>query len=87
MAVTRARTNLVDQLRRRPGRTLVVALGTGYLLGGGLATKMTGSLLATVGRVTLRLAIVPLFLDALERNLFGDRASDEADGLTKRPTV
>lgn len=75
-ALTRAGTGLVTQVRQRPGRSLAIALGSGYLLGGGLATKLTGTILATTGRVALRLAIVPLFVGALERSLMGYRSVD-----------
>lgn len=58
---------LFNEIRRRPARSLLIAGGTGFLAGGGLGASVTARLLGATARVALRLAIVPLFLDALER--------------------
>jgi hypothetical protein len=60
---------LFAEIRRRPVRSLLIAAGTGYLSGGGLSTRFTARMLGTGVRTALRLAIVPLFIDALERAL------------------
>lgn len=58
---------LFAEIRRRPVRSLLIAAGTGYLTGGGLSTRFTARMLGTSVRTALQLAIVPLFIDALER--------------------
>lgn len=60
---------LFDEVRRRPARSLLVAAGTGFLAGGGLGTSFTARVLGSTARLALRLAIVPLFVDAFERAL------------------
>lgn len=58
---------LLEEIRRRPVRSLLIAAGTGYLTGGGLGTRFTAQLLGVSARMALRLAIVPMFVSALER--------------------
>lgn len=53
--------DLRGRLERHPYGTLAVALGVGYLLGGGLFTSTT----ASVVRLGVRLAAVPLVKDEL----------------------
>jgi len=60
---------LFAEIRRRPVRSLLIAAGTGYLSGGGLSTRVTARVLGTGVQTALRLAIVPLFIDAVERAL------------------
>ena len=58
------------EIRRRPARSLALALGAGYLAGGGIGTILTARLLAVGVRVALRLAVVPVLADGVERALF-----------------
>jgi len=60
---------ILDEIQRRPVRSLLIAAGTGYLAAGGLATTLTARLLGTSARIALRLAIVPVFVGAFERLL------------------
>lgn len=46
---------LTDQLKRRPYSTLGVAAGIGYVLGGGLRSRLTAVLLSTATRVAMAL--------------------------------
>ena len=46
---------LTEQVRRRPYGTLGVAAGVGYVLGGGLSSRLTAVLLGTATRVTMAL--------------------------------
>jgi hypothetical protein len=61
--------SLADDLRERveehPLRTLGLALGAGYVLGGGLFTALTGRLLFGGLRIGLRLAALPLVREEL----------------------
>src|SRR3569623_495245 len=59
-----------SEIRRRPARSLAVALGVGYLAGGGIGTILTARLLGLGARVALRLAVVPVLADGVERALF-----------------
>jgi hypothetical protein len=53
--------DLRSRVERHPYGTLIAAAAVGYLLGGGLFTSLTGSLV----RLGLRLAAVPLVKDEL----------------------
>lgn len=53
------------QLQEHPYRTLAIAAGAGYLLGGGLFTRMTGSLL----RVGVRAMAIPAFQNVLAQSM------------------
>src|SRR4051812_5214327 len=48
------------EMRDRPWRTSAMALGAGYLLGGGLFSPLTARLLALGVRVGLRVGVTPL---------------------------
>lgn len=47
---------VTEQVEQRPYTTLGVAAGLGYLLGGGLANRMTGAALGTAYKLALALA-------------------------------
>jgi len=70
------RDEMLAEIRRRPGRSLLVAVGTGYLAGGGLGTILTARLLSLGARIAMRLAIVPILVDGMERAVFDRRAGD-----------
>jgi len=72
-----ARDRLFAEIRRRPVRSLAMALGAGYLAGGGIGTILTARLLAVGARIALRLAVLPVLADGMEQVLFPSR---EADG-------
>lgn len=79
------RAGLRRQLATHPGRTVALAAGTGYLLGGGLFSRLTGKILGTGLRVALRLVAVPLVAEvagALAATALGDRlpAGPTGDG-------
>lgn len=65
----RSLESLADDLRERveehPWRTLGMAMGAGYILGGGLFTALTGRLLFGGLRIGLRLAALPLVREEL----------------------
>jgi len=48
------------EMHDRPWRTSALALGAGYLLGGGLFSSLTARLLALGVRVGLRVGVAPL---------------------------
>lgn len=56
------RVELGRHLQENPYRTLALAAGVGYILGGGLFTPLTGSLF----RVGMRAMILPLLQQTLE---------------------
>ena len=72
--------DLQGRVDRHPFGTLAAAAGIGYLLGGGLFTRLTARLLGLTVRTGLRLAVIPLVQDEIlgiaERL---GRQSDEAD--------
>lgn len=46
-----------------PARTVAMAVGAGYLLGGGLYSRLTGRLLGTGARLAFRMVAVPLAVE------------------------
>ena len=71
-AVEEAKRSLetaVDDVRERvqeqPVKTLALALGAGYVVGGGLFTPLTGRLFYSGLRIALRLAALPLVREEL----------------------
>lgn len=73
--IDRWRDTLSKQINQHPYRTVAVALGTGYLLAGGLFTRLTARLVGLGMRIGLRVggprlvtqAIVALREDLLSR--------------------
>jgi len=78
--VERWRDDLFGQISRRPIQSLLVAVGTGYLAGGGLGTILTARLLAFGARLALRVAVVPIVAGEIERALFEENRSSDAGG-------
>jgi hypothetical protein len=64
---------LTDQVKRRPYSTLGVAAGIGYVLGGGLRSRLTAVLVSTATRVAM----------ALVARELGARLSPEASAATQ----
>jgi hypothetical protein len=54
-----------DRVQRQPVKTLALAVGAGYVVGGGLFTPLTGRLFYTGLRIALRLAALPLVREEL----------------------
>jgi hypothetical protein len=54
-----------EQAATRPFRTVAVALGAGYVVGGGLFSPLTARLVGLMVRVGLRMAALPLVSEAL----------------------
>jgi hypothetical protein len=59
------RDRLVREADVRPFRTAGLAVATGYLLGGGLFSKLTARLVGTGLRIGLRLAFIPFVTQSL----------------------
>jgi len=78
--VNRWREDLFGQISRRPAQSLLVAVGAGYLAGGGLGTILTARLLAFGARLALRVAVVPIVAGEIERALFDENRSADAPG-------
>src|SRR6185503_14197804 len=57
--------DLQDLANRHPYGTVAAALGIGYVLGGGLFTRLTARLLGFGVRVGLRLAVVPVLKEQI----------------------
>lgn len=79
------RDNLSRQANEHPGRTVAIALGAGYLLGGGLFSRLTARILGTGLRIGLRVALVPVVTQgivALGEGLLSraDSVSDDDNG-------
>jgi hypothetical protein len=63
---------LVEQMRTRPYRTLLIAAGAGYVLGGGLASSLTRELARTGLRSLAPSLLTSVFLnptDAVGQNV------------------
>ena len=75
----------VDDVRERvqeqPVKTLALAVGAGYVVGGGLFTPLTGRLFYTGLRIALRLAALPLVREELMALVesFSDRGRGEQE--------
>ena len=59
---------LTDQVKRRPYSTLGVAAGIGYVLGGGLSSRLTVVLLGAATRLATALAVRELGARILQRD-------------------
>jgi len=57
--------DLRDRVEEHPWRALGIAVGAGYIVGGGLFTGLTGRLLFGTLRIGLRLAALPIVRDEL----------------------
>jgi len=71
-----------EQAREHPGRSVALALGAGYVLGGGLFSVLTARLAGAAVRIGLRVAVIPLVTDtiaALGDGLLGQGAGADAD--------
>jgi len=75
------------EMRDRPWRTSAMALGAGYLLGGGLFSPLTARLLALGVRVGLRVGVTPLVAAGVNEWLGQsfDKTEDD-DGHTAEPS-
>jgi len=77
---------MVDDAREmvdeHPWKALGIAVGAGYVIGGGLLTPLTGRLLYGVLRIGLRLAALPLVRDELMS--FVESATDRGRGESER---
>lgn len=84
----RSVTSFADDLRTRveeePVKTLALAVGAGYILGGGLFSALTGRLLYGGLRIGLRLAALPLVREELLGLI--ETISDRGRGETERRT-
>jgi hypothetical protein len=54
-----------ERVHERPVKTLALAVGAGYVVGGGLFTPLSGRLFYTGLRIALRLAALPLVREEL----------------------
>lgn len=59
------RETLRRETEEHPGRTTAIAVGAGYLLGGGLFSPLTGRLAAVATKMIFRLALVPFISHSL----------------------
>lgn len=57
-----ARGFVSKELREHPFRTLLLAVGAGYVVGGGLFSVLTGKIVGTSARVALRAVTLPMML-------------------------
>ncbi len=56
---------LLRQTREHPGRSVAMAVGVGYVLGGGLFSRLTARILGTGIRIGLRTAVLPFVTEGL----------------------
>ena len=56
---------LLRQTREHPGRSVAMAVGVGYVLGGGLFSRLTARIVGTGIRIGLRTALLPFVTEGL----------------------
>ena len=56
---------VLRQTRERPGRSVAMAVGVGYVLGGGLFSRLTARIVGTALRIGLRTAVLPFVTEGL----------------------
>jgi hypothetical protein len=56
---------LARETKAHPGRSVALALGAGFLLGGGLFSPFTARVVAVGMRAGLRMAVVPLLTQGI----------------------
>ena len=56
---------LLRQTREHPGRSVAMAVGVGYVLGGGLFSRLTARIVGTAIRIGLRTAVLPFVTEGL----------------------
>jgi hypothetical protein len=56
---------VVRQTREHPGRSIAMAVGVGYVLGGGLFSRLTARILGAGVRIGLRTALLPFVAESL----------------------
>jgi hypothetical protein len=64
-SITTMAADLRDRVEEHPWRALGLALGAGYIVGGGLFTALTGRLVFGGLRIGLRLAALPIVREEL----------------------
>lgn len=82
----RGTLDIDGRMKRHPYGTLAAAVGIGYVLGGGLFTRLTGRILGTGLRIGLRLATIPMLKDELLgfAESLGNGAGQETGGGKRR---
>jgi hypothetical protein len=73
------RVDLGGRVERNPYRTVALALGAGYLLGGGATAPVTGRALGLGFRLGLRMVVLPLLAERLVE-LARDALADAPEG-------
>jgi len=84
--IDRWRDTLSEQINEHPGRTVAIALGTGYLLAGGLFSRLTVRLMGLGMRIGLRVGgprLVTQGVVALREGLLS-RADHDPGRMTRR---
>src|SRR5688572_20682589 len=74
--------DLRTRVEEEPVKTLAIALGAGYIVGGGLFSALTGRLLYGGLRIGLRMAALPLVREELMGLI--ESISDRGRGETER---
>jgi len=77
---------LNDEVKRRPWRTLSIALGAGYLLGGGLFSRLTLRLASIGVRLALPIGLKLLSEDAVSIGTGVERLDSTPDKGSDRAT-
>jgi hypothetical protein len=77
--VSTLRETLIRQTKQHPGRSAAIALGAGFLLGGGLFSRFTARVVGAGVRLGLRMAVVPFITQSLVAAVDGLRHSDHQE--------
>jgi hypothetical protein len=85
--------DIKGRVDRHPYGTVAAALGIGYVLGGGLFTPLTGSIVRLGMRIGMRLAVLPLLrqeiaqlVDTMEEEEGGKSRSEAGKGQASKRT-
>lgn len=84
------RDSIARQTVERPARSLALALGAGYLVGGGIFSRLTARVLGLGLRIGLRVAVVPMVtqgLITLGKGLFRDGGFADAETVGDGPDI
>jgi ElaB/YqjD/DUF883 family membrane-anchored ribosome-binding protein len=81
-SVSETASDVRDRMEQHPWRMLGLAVGAGYILGGGLFTALTGRLLLGGLRIGVRVAALPLVREELLGAL--SSVTDSGRGETER---
>ena len=74
---------VLREIDERPVRTVALAVGAGYVLGGGILSRLTFRMVGVAARLILRVAVVPVMVQGILAITELDRPADHAFKVEK----